>query len=122
MASEYRCILFTWRDVREGLVAYQRKRGVAVPIRTPDEFRIDPETLNVELVYEKDGGRPERYRLDRAALSAAMILMCKDKGIRLPLKSTKQTYLLDSRLALVVHIAGPESAEFLALELSRRAA
>jgi hypothetical protein len=121
MASEYRCILFTWRDVREGLVSYQRKRGVAVPVRKPDDFKIDPETLNCELIYGAEK-RPERYRFDRESLSAAMILMCKDKGIRLPLKSTKQTYLLDSRLALVVHIAGPEAPEFLALELAKRAA
>ena len=49
-----------------------------------------------------------------------MILACKDKGIRLPLKSNKQVYLLDKRLALVVHIAGQEAAEFLALEMARR--
>ena len=122
MASEYRCILFTWRDVREGLVSYQRKRGVAVPIRQPEEFKIDPETLNCELIFATKDGQPERYRFDRASLSAAMILMCKDKGIRLPLKSTKETYLLDSKLALVVHIAGPEAPEFLALELAKRAA
>jgi hypothetical protein len=123
MASEYRCILFTWRDVREALVSYQRKRGVAVPVRAPDEFKIDPESLNCELIFEgKAGTRPDRYRFDRESVSAAMILMCKDKGIRLPLKSTKQTYLLDSRLALVVHIAGPEAPEFLALELAKRAA
>ncbi|MBI3505357.1 MAG: hypothetical protein HY059_10985 [Proteobacteria bacterium] len=122
MASEYRCILFTWRDVREALVSYQRKRGVAVPVRAPEEFKIDPETLNCELIFATKDGRPERYRFDRESVSAAMILMCKDKGIRLPLKSTKQTYLLDSRLALVVHIAGPEAPEFLALELAKRAA
>ncbi len=121
MASEYRCILFSWRDVREGLVVYQRKRGQAVPLRAPDEFKIDPESLNSELVFESpSGGRPERYRFDRDTLSAAMILACKDKGIRLPLKSNKQVYLLDKRLALVVHIAGPEAAEFLALEMARR--
>jgi hypothetical protein len=121
MASEYRCILFPWRDVRESLVAYQRKRGVAVPIKAPDEFRIDADTLNVELVYAASG-RPERYRFDRASLTAAMILGCKDKGIRLPLKSQKDAYLLDDRLALVVHIPGPETAEFLAIELIKKVA
>ncbi|MBL8808476.1 MAG: hypothetical protein JNN22_16645 [Rhodospirillales bacterium] len=120
MASEYRCILFTWRDVREALVVYSRKRGQAVPIRTPDEFKIDTESLNSELIYENGDARPERYRFDRNTLSAAMILACKDKGIRLPLKSNKQVYLLERRLALVVHIAGQEAPEFLALELAKR--
>jgi hypothetical protein len=121
MASEYRCILFPWRDVREGLVSFQRRRGVAVPVRDPDEFVVDPGKLDIELTYAETP-RPQIFRFDRETVAAAMILQCKDRSIRLPLKSKKQIYLIDTRLALVVHIAGPETEEFLAFELAKRVA
>ena len=121
MASEYRCILFTWRDIREALVAFQRRRGIAVPVRDPDSFVVDPNKLDVELTYEEKP-RPLVFRFDRDTVSAALILQCKDRSIRLPLKSKKQVYLIETRLALVVHIAGPESEEFLAYELVKRIA
>ena len=121
MASEYRCILFTWRDIREALVAFQRRRGVAVPVREPDNFVVDPGNVSVELTYPGTP-RPLVFRFERDIVSAALILQCKDRGIRLPLKSKKQVYLVDTRLALVVHIAGPETEEFLAFELVKRVA
>jgi hypothetical protein len=121
MASEYRCILFPWKDIREALMVYQRRRGVAIPVKAPDKVTVDPKTISVELSYET-GARPQRFRFDRESVAAAIILQCKDRGIRLPLKAKKDVYLIDTRLALVVHIAGPETEEFLAFELSKRVA
>jgi hypothetical protein len=121
MASEYRCILFPWKDVREALVVYQRRRGVAVPVKAPDKVTVDPKSLGVEFTYETSA-RPQRFRFDRETVAAAIILHCKDRGIRLPLKAKKEVHLIDTRLALVVHISGPETEEFLAFELAKRVA
>ena len=121
MASEYRCILFPWRDIREALVSFQRRRGVAVPVREPDAFVVDPNKIDIELTYEGTP-RPQIFRFDRETIAAALILQCKDRGVRLPLKSKKQVYLIDTRLALMVHIAGPETEEFLAFELVKHVA
>jgi hypothetical protein len=118
MASEYRCILFPWRDIREGLVAFQRRRGVAIPVRDPDTFVVDPKKLGIELTYAETS-RPQIFRFDRETIAAALILQCKERGVRLPRKSNKHLYLIDTRLALLVHIAGPETEEFLVLELAR---
>jgi hypothetical protein len=121
MPSEFRCILFSWREIREALVGFQRRRGVPVPMREPDAFVVDPGKLSIELTYE-DVPEPQVFRFDRGTLTAALILHCKDRGVRLPLKSKKLVHLIDTRLALMVHIAGGESEEFLAFELATRVA
>jgi hypothetical protein len=116
MASEYRFVMFSWRDVREGLVVYDRKRGVPTPTVPPSEFDVDTDTLQVTLTFGKDERR-KRFVYDKASVVAAMIMRCKDKGVRLPLKSRKDMHLLEGRLAMSIHIAGPAEPDMLAFEI-----
>ncbi|MCM0019339.1 MAG: hypothetical protein NBV67_05040 [Tagaea sp.] len=116
MASEYRFVMFSWRDVREGLVVYDRKRGVPTPTVPPSEFDVDTDTLQVTLTFGKDERR-KRFVYDKGSVVAAMIMRCKDKGVRLPLKSRKDMHLLEGRLAMSIHIAGPAEPDMLAFEI-----
>lgn len=116
MASEYRFVMFSWRDVREGLVVYDRKRGVPTPTVPPTEFDVDTDTLQVTLTFGKDERR-KRFVYDKGSVVAAMIMRCKDKGVRLPLKSRKDMHLLEGRLAMSIHIAGPAEPDMLSFEI-----
>lgn len=116
MASEYRFVMFSWRDVREGLVVYDRKRGVPTPTVPPSEFDVDTDTLQVTLTFGKDERR-KRFVYDKGSVVAAMIMRCKDKGVRLPLKSHKDMHLLEGRLAMSIHIAGPAEPDMLSFEI-----
>ncbi|MCA0451085.1 MAG: hypothetical protein LCH62_15175, partial [Proteobacteria bacterium] len=71
MASEYRFVLFSWRDVREALVTYDRKRGQATPTVPPVKFRVNRDALDCELTFGKD--RPKRYLYDKASIIAALL-------------------------------------------------
>jgi hypothetical protein len=102
--------------VREGLVVYDRKRGVPTPTVPPSEFDVDTDTLQVTLTFGKDERR-KRFVYDKASVVAAMIMRCKDKGVRLPLKSRKDMHLLEGRLAMSIHIAGPAEPDMLAFEI-----
>jgi hypothetical protein len=115
MASEYRFVLFSWRDVREALVTYDRKRGQATPTVPPVKFRVNREALDCELTFGKD--RPKRYLYDKASVIAALIMRCRDRGVRLPLKASKDLHLLEGRMAMSVHIAGTAEPEMLNLEI-----
>lgn len=115
MASEYRFVLFSWRDVREALVTYDRKRGQATPTVSPVKFRVNREALDCELTFGKD--RPKRYLYDKASVVAALIMRCRDRGVRLPLKASKDLHLLEGRMAMSVHIAGAAEPEMLNLEI-----
>jgi hypothetical protein len=107
MASEYRFVMFSWRDVREALVVYDRKRGVPTPTVPPTEFDVDTDTLAVTLTFGEDARR-KRF--------------VYDKGVRLPLKSKKDMHLLEGRLTMSIHISGPAEPEMLSLEIFSLAA
>jgi hypothetical protein len=116
MASEYRFVMFSWRDVREALVVYDRKRGVPTPTVPPSEFDVDTDTLQVTLTFGT-AERRKRFVYDKGSVVAAMIMRCKDKSVRLPLKSQKDLHLLEGRLAMSIHIAGPAEPDMLAFEI-----
>jgi hypothetical protein len=121
MASEYRFVMFSWRDVREALVVYDRKRGVPTPTVPPSEFEVDVESLSVTLTFGEESRR-KRFVYDKGSVVAALIMRCKDKGVRLPLKAKKDLHLLEGRLAMSIHIAGPVEPEMLTFEILVQAA
>jgi hypothetical protein len=121
MASEYRFVMFSWRDVREALVAYDRKRGVATPVVPPSGFAVDSASVSVELTFGEDERR-KRFSYDKGSVLAALIMRCRDKGVRLPLKAKKDLHLLEGRMAMSVHIAGPADPDMLTFEIVARAA
>lgn len=121
MASEYRFVMFSWRDVREALVVYDRKRGVATPTVPPTGFDVDVDTMSITLTFGEDARR-KRFVYDKASVVAALIMRCKDKSVRLPLKAKKDLHLLEGRAAMSIHIAGPAEPEILSFEILSRAA
>jgi hypothetical protein len=116
MASEYRFVMFSWRDVREALVVYDRKRGVPTPTVPPSAFDVETDTLSVTLTFGEDARR-KRFVYDKGSVVAALIMRCKDKSVRLPLKAKKDLHLLEGRLTMSIHIAGPAESEMLAFEI-----
>lgn len=116
MASEYRFVMFSWRDVREALVVYDRKRGVPTPTVPPSAFDVETDTLSMTLTFGEDARR-KRFVYDKGSVVAALIMRCKDKNVRLPLKAKKDLHLLEGRLTMSIHIAGPAESEMLAFEI-----
>lgn len=121
MASEYRFVIFSWRDVRGALVAYDRRRGLSTPTTPADLFEIDPDTLGCALSF---GAPPDRKRFvyDKDSVAAALAMRCHDVGVALPPRAARDLHLIEGRLALSAHVAGPVEPEALTLEILSEAA
>ncbi len=106
MPSELRKITFTQDEVQEAVISHCLHTDIHIPDANIDEMTLhdDAEAAAVLNFTVSNPADPNRVKLDRDNLAAALIRFCIDHDIPLPRIGQKMLTFKDGEVSLMINI------------------